>query len=131
MTDANIAELEAIEAVRARAILQRAVETLEALTGDEYVHVETSGVVRTKADFLTALRTGTRRFSRYETSELLIRLYGDVAVVHGVLENDLVTTEGATTPKRARFVRVWVRGDGRAWRNVSHFATELPPLAPQ
>jgi ketosteroid isomerase-like protein len=129
MSDAHIAELEAIEEVRARAVVERDLETLEVITGDDYVHVESGGMLRTKADFLAALHTGTRRFSRYETSERRIRLYGDVAVVHGVVENSLVTPDGASTPKRVRFVRVWVRDDGGAWRNVSHLATELPPLA--
>ena len=129
IVDATTSQITAAEAARAKAIVERDLPVLEALTADDYTHVEASGVLRDKAGFLEALRRGTHRFSRYDTTDLVVQRYGDVAIVRGILENSFVQPSGAERPKRARFMRVYVLQDG-AWRNVSHMATEIPPAAP-
>lgn len=113
----------ALEDARAAAIVNADVGVLDALTDADYVHVEVSGRVRTKAEFLETLRLGGR-FERYEVSDNLIRLYGDAAVVTGEFRNALRLADGGLAAKHARHVRLYVRR-AEGWMNVLHQATAL------
>ena len=127
-SDADRRAVAALEALRAAAIVSADTDTLAAMTDADYVHVETSGRVRTKQDFLETLRSGPGRFERYDVRENVIRLYGDAAVVTGVFENAYRAASGQCTVKTARHIRVYVRRAGR-WMNVSHQATALETTA--
>ncbi|BCW87628.1 hypothetical protein sos41_07580 [Alphaproteobacteria bacterium SO-S41] len=126
--DADRLVIAALEDRRAAAIIAADVDTLAAMTDADYVHVETSGRVRTKQDFLETLRSGPGRFERYDIRENVIQLYGDAAVVTGVFENAYRAADGQCTAKTARHIRVYVRRSG-GWMNVSHQATALDTAA--
>jgi hypothetical protein len=121
---ANVAQIEAIEASRVRAILEADLEVLGNITDDDYLHVDSSGAVRTKGEFLDKIRQGDGRYERYSISENNIRIYANSAVVMGVFENTYRPRHGDCIMKRARHIRVYVRRDD-GWRNVSHQATSL------
>ncbi|MET0291498.1 MAG: nuclear transport factor 2 family protein [Steroidobacteraceae bacterium] len=110
---------------RIEALVAGDLATLDALTADDYTHVETNGGLRTKAEFFALLARGDVRFVRWTIDENTVRLFGDVAVVTGRYRNVVRTADGEQPEKRARHQRVWVRRDG-AWRNVAHQATRLP-----
>lgn len=120
----DLAVIAALEEARAAAIVAADVATLEAMTDADYVHVEASGRVRTRAEFLETLRSGAARFERYELSDNRIQLYGDSAVVTGQFTNVLVSLDGNRTTKTARHMRVYVRR-AAGWANVCHQATEI------
>ena len=123
-SDTDRRAIAALEELRAAAIVSADTKALAAMTDADYVHVETSGRVRTKQDFLETLRSGPGRFERYDVTENVIRLYGDTAVVTGVFDNAYRTADGHCTAKTARHIRVYVRRAG-GWTNVSHQATAL------
>lgn len=119
----------AAEAQRTRALLAADIPALERLTGEEYTHVETGGVLRDKAGFLAAMARPDVRFTSWVTEENRIRLYGDTAVVTGRYYNTVRTAAGEQPRKYARHLRVWVRRNG-AWQNIAHQATQLVAAPP-
>lgn len=118
------AEIAALEATRARAIVERDVRALRAMTAEDYVHVEASGALRDRAGFLSVLTSGAGRFVRYDLIENHIAVLGDAAMVTGIFENAFQAADGAVTPKRARHLRVYARLAG-GWLNIAHQATAL------
>ena len=120
----------ALEQQRCTALVAGDMAVLDALTADDYTHVESSGGVRDKAGFLAAMGRTDQRFVEWVIVENSVRVYGDVAVATGCYHNTLQTAAGVQPTKHARHQRVWVRRDG-SWRNVAHQATALavPPPA--
>lgn len=128
MTDEE-REVATVEARRAAAIVAADVATLDAITDEDYVHVEANGAVRTKREFLSVLAGGERHFTRYDLNDNRIRVFfGAVAVVTGSFENAATGRDGGLTIRKARHTRVYVRRPG-GWRNVSHHATAFPTPA--
>ncbi|MEU9348520.1 nuclear transport factor 2 family protein [Streptomyces sp. NPDC048278] len=116
----------AVERRRAKAMVEADAATLAELTADSYTHVESSGVARTKEEFLRGLATGEYRFESFVVDENRVRVYGDTAVVTGRYHNDIRTPEGLQPTKYALHTRVYVKAHGR-WLNVAHQATEARP----
>ena len=115
-----------IDEQRARALVAVDIPTLERLTAAEYIHVESSGTVRTKREFIDGLWNGSYRFRSFVIDENHVALYGDVAVVTGRYHNEVVLNSGAQPVKHARYLRVYVSRDG-TWVNVAHQATQIVP----
>ena len=126
--DDGAAVVAAIEAARASAIVEADVATLSRITDEDYIHVETSGLVRTKREFLATIGSEAGRFERYLLIENHIRVYGAVAVVTGGFENTYRAADGRQTAKTARHIRIYLRGDG-GWTNISHQATLVASLS--
>ena len=63
--------------------LQGDAEALDRLWADELRVVVPRMTPLSKAEALSFFRSGRMKFSRYETSELGVRVYGDTAVVTG------------------------------------------------
>lgn len=122
MTNRDVEEVLAIDARRIAALVAGDLATVEALTAEDYTHVETNGGRRDKAGFLALLARPDFRFVRWTIDENVARVFGDVAVVTGSYRNVTRTAAGEQPEKRARHIRVWVRTNG-AWRNVAHQAT--------
>ena len=119
-------EVLAVEAVRLQALLDGDVETLDRITGADYVHVASTGRVRDKAQFLAGLANREYRFKRFVIEQNNVDMLGsgDAAVVTGRYRNVIETRDGVQPVKQARHIRVYARRDGR-WINVSHQATEI------
>jgi hypothetical protein len=113
-----------VENERIQALLQKDFTTLERIMAEEYLHVESNGTIRTKAQFLAALKAGEFAFDSFDIEENSIRTYGGTAIVIGRYSNR-IRTGGKTLPtKRARHLRVYVKRAGY-WQLVAHQATEL------
>lgn len=70
------------------------------------------------------LRSGRFKFTRYETSDLSIRFYGDTAIVTGHLQRTRKMGENETQDDW-HFSKVYVR-HGKEWRVVLWQASEEP-----
>lgn len=114
-------EVLALDSRRIDALLRNDVEALDAITAEDYSHVESSGGARNKAQFLAGRRNGRSPFSTFVIEENAVTIYCNVAVVVGRYHNSV---RGSSTVKRARHLRVYVHRDGE-WRNVAHQATEI------
>ncbi len=120
----------AADARRIAALVAKDLATVDALTAEDYTHVETNGGRRDKAGFLALLRQPEFRFVRWTIDENTVRVFGDVAVVTGSYRNVTRNAQGEQPEKHARHLRVWVRTNG-AWRNVAHQATAIVQGSPQ
>jgi ketosteroid isomerase-like protein len=76
----------------------------------------------TKKVALNFARSGKMRFSRYATSDLNTRVYGDTAVVTGRLQRTRMVG-GKEMSDDWRFTKVYIRRAGQ-WRVVSFHASE-------
>ena len=94
--------------------------TMEALLSADVTFIGTSGSMRGRADFLASRSTSALpRALTYEYADVLVRLYGSVAVVTG-----RESTTGAGTTFQARFTHVWAARGG-AWQLVAIQRTDV------
>jgi hypothetical protein len=123
MQSDGVTEVLAVEALRVKALVDGDIATLDRITSSDYRHVESTGKVRTKDQFLRDLEQGGYRFDSFVIDENQIRIFGDTAVVTGRYHNDIRTKLGLQPTKHALHVRIYVREGGK-WINVAHQATE-------
>jgi hypothetical protein len=123
-TAAHLEVLE-IDKARADALVRADVEMLRRVMSEDYTHVESTGRMRDKTDFLEGLRRGDYRFESFVIDENQVRFFGNTAIVTGSYHNDIRTPVGLMPTKYARHLRVYVRRDS-TWQNVAHQATEVP-----
>jgi hypothetical protein len=88
---------------------------------DDYLAITPLGQVITKADTVAARKSGQLRYDAIEISDMVVRVYGSMAVVTAradVRGKDL----GEEFNGPYRFTRIWVRRNGH-WQAVSYQAT--------
>ena len=99
------------------------VATLNRIYANDYVLITAEGVVRSKQDQISELKSGKLRFAPLKPMERTVRLFGDVALVTsrdpaGIVRN------GQEIGGDLRMVRVYVQRSGR-WQLVSAQATRV------
>jgi ketosteroid isomerase-like protein len=103
------------------AAIKRDVGFVERTLADDYVSIGPLGQVASKADTITARRTAQLHYDSIEVSEMVVRLYGNTAIVTARAEvkgRDL----GEDFSGPYRFTRVWVKRNGQ-WQAVSYQGT--------
>ena len=112
---------ERLEAEWNRAHVQGDASVLDRLYGGDVVIVVPGMRVMTKSDALGMLQPGRMTFDRYDTSELQVRVYDQMAIVTGRLRRTRVIAD-----KKAdddwRFTKVYARRAG-GWQVVSFHAS--------
>ena len=108
------------------ALLQRDIPTLEKIWADDYVFVNASGKVLTKAQRLANVKSGaTTLDSINEEENITVRVYQNSAVA-----TSRVTIKGKyggqPTKGQYRSMHVWVRGPA-GWQLVSNQLTAMTP----
>jgi len=116
---------QAIEKYRT-ALLQRDTSALEKIWADDYIFVNASGEVLTKAQRLANAKSGaTTLDSINEEENINVRVYQNSAVA-----TSRVTIKGQyagqPTSGQYRSTHVWVKGTA-GWQLVSNQLTALPP----
>lgn len=118
-------EAEVLRAARARheADFRADRAALDTLLADDLTYGRTSGVVHTKAQVLAMVgATGPYALDYSRPDSLRVRVYGDAAVVTGLLTVKL-TAQAA--PYTLRYTDTWAWRNGR-WQLVAFQATRLP-----
>lgn len=119
--DAVIREVLDLERHAKEASLHNDVAFTEHAFADDYIAIGPLGNVITKADALNAKRRAQLHYDVFDCTEMVVRVYGDTAVVTARAEvkgKDL----GEDFSGPYRFTRVWVRRNGE-WQAVSYQAT--------
>lgn len=108
-------EIQWLEQARCRALVAGDVAALGVLMADDLVHIHGNGHMDGKADYLHGV-AGKYRFHRIERGDLTIRVYGDIVVVNGPLEQ-AVSVNGVDKINQIKAVvtQTWVRG-AEGWR---------------
>ena len=99
-----------------RALMSADLEALARIFADDYVQYDPSGKAVSKQEVLTALRSGAVRYPSIVSTGRRIRLFGEVAIVHGS-ELDEVEAEGRRFSVRYLYMDVVCKRDGR-WQIV-------------
>jgi ketosteroid isomerase-like protein len=103
------------------ASLRRDAEFSLRTLADDYVAITPLGQVATKQDTVSARRSGQLRYESMNISDMVVRLYGDTAVV--TARADVKGHQlGEDFSGPYRYTRVWVRRNGH-WQAVSYQAT--------
>lgn len=123
--DQDLARFTQLESQWNDAHLQGDAEALDRLWADELRVVVPRMTPLSKPEALSFLRSGRMKFSRYETSELDVRVYGDAAVVTGRVRRSRERA-GLMVEDDWRFTKIYMRTAG-AWRVVAYHASETGP----
>jgi ketosteroid isomerase-like protein len=115
MMDVRQQEVIEAEALRCQAIADGDMRALAALLSDDYLHVHGDGRIGGKADYIAGVERAPRVPVR---SNLVVRLFGDVAVLTGDLLNtiDFPDRDKLVIDTTATFV---LRAERGAWTFVS------------
>jgi hypothetical protein len=96
---------------------------LDRTTTEDYTITRDNGVVRTKAETLQGIKDGTTKFDSFVVSDVLVRVYGETAVV--TFHEDIHGSRaGKDMSGQFREVRVFVKRGG-AWRAVMAQRTRI------
>jgi ketosteroid isomerase-like protein len=113
-----------LEQVWNQAHLNNDAAVLETLWADDLTVMVPGMAAMGKSDVLSFVKTGRMKFSRYETTDLKVRSFGDTAIVSGNLFRSR-TLGGTLREDRWQFMKVYARRSGK-WMVVAFTATEAP-----
>jgi uncharacterized protein (TIGR02246 family) len=99
-----------------RALMAADVEALARIFADDYVQYDAAGRAFTKQQVLDNLRTSAIRYPSIVSTGRRIRLFGDMAIVHGS-EDDEVEADGKRFPVRYLYMDAVLKRGGR-WQIV-------------
>jgi ketosteroid isomerase-like protein len=103
------------------ASLQRDADFPLRTLAEDYVAITPLGQVTTKQETISARRSGQLRYESMNVTDMVVRLYGDTAVV--TARADVKGHQlGEDFSGPYRYTRVWVRRNGH-WQAVSYQAT--------
>ena len=99
-----------------RALMAADIAGLSRIFADDYVQYDASGAPHSKSEVLEGLRTSKVRYPSIVSTGRNIRLFGEMAIVHGS-EADEVESGGKSFPVRYLYMDVALKRDGR-WQIV-------------
>jgi hypothetical protein len=146
-SDSAESELRAAMAERLQASLEGNSEKTASLMADEYIQTDISGHVQDKATWFKEyfdpvaglIKAGKFRWEVYEQKELQFRVYGDAAVVMGVLDakgtgarwvpqsHTWMADPNATLSGSFRFTHLYIKRNGKWLLAALHNAVPFPP----
>jgi ketosteroid isomerase-like protein len=115
--------IRALESQRGQALLKADTVALSQLVADDFVEISRLGTVRTRADNMREIGSGTLKLTAVRYDSMSVRIYGDVAVLQGIADNT-GTFRGFPFAGKIRYTRIFVRRDGR-WRAVAMQQTSM------
>jgi ketosteroid isomerase-like protein len=120
---------QALDAARqelATATLERDLDGLGRIYSDDYLLTNRRGQNRTKQDRLRMLASGELRYlSVGEEAEVATAIYGNVAIVRGLVSSAEYVRGGVTSQTGPRrFMAIWVH-DGNRWQQVARQLTAV------
>ena len=117
----TIREIVDLERQTKEAVLHRDAEFPKRILADDYVAITPLGQVTSKQEAISARRSGQLRYESMNITEMVVRLYGDTAIV--TARADVKGHQlGEDFSGPYRYTRVWVRRKGH-WQTVSYQAT--------
>ena len=107
-----------------RAIVARDAHRVSDLLADDWVLVSGAGKMKTKEEILAELARPEVEFQELDARDVMVRVWGDTAVVTGTL-HQRYRLRGQQTELTLRYTDTWTRS-GDSWRQVSVHTTRLP-----
>jgi ketosteroid isomerase-like protein len=123
----NEQQIEALYHAGDAALIRADVAALSEILADDYIQYNDAGQPFTRQQILNNFRSGAIRYPSIVSTGRVIRLFGDLAVVHGS-EDDEVETAGTRSRVRYMYLDVLLKREGK-WKLV---ASQLArPMDPQ
>jgi ketosteroid isomerase-like protein len=117
----TIREIVEMERQAREASIHRDADFSQRTLAEDYVAITPLGQVTTKQDTVSARKSGQLRYDTIDVSDMVVRVYGDMAVV--TARADVKGHQlGEDFSGPYRYTRVWVRRTGH-WQAVSYQAT--------
>jgi hypothetical protein len=117
----TIREIVEMERQAREASIRRDAEFSQRTLAEDYVAITPLGMVTTKQDTVSARKNGQLRYDTINVSDMVVRVYGDTAVV--TARADVKGHQlGEDFSGPYRYTRIWVRRTGH-WQAVSYQAT--------
>ena len=114
----------AVEHAWGNALLKRDVAGLSRCLADEWALITSDGTRVTKAVALADLKSGALEIDSFRLDDVTVRLYGNTAVVRGLI-TEQSKLRGKDTSGKSRFTDVFVKRDGH-WQAVASHESNLP-----
>jgi ketosteroid isomerase-like protein len=108
-------EVLSAEAARCAAVAAADAGAMQELLHEDYVHVTGGGATMDREQYIACVGETARVHERHD---LVVRIFGDAAVVQGPLDNRMSTPDGGVRLIEAFVTQVVVRQDG-GWRFVA------------
>ncbi len=116
-------EIRQVEDKRREALLRSDTAALDQILADEYFVRNQFGQIQTKAQVISALKSGELKFESIVEDDVSVRVYGDAAVVTGRATSKHEGREST----QIRFTRVYVKQRVH-WQAVTY---QVTPIAQQ
>lgn len=100
------------------ATLKNDIEANNRLLADNWMNINPDGSVTTKAKLLELLKDGSFKIMSIENDEVMVRVYGDAAVVTGRSTTKRTGQGSEVVARQVRFTRVYAKSKGQ-WQVVS------------
>jgi ketosteroid isomerase-like protein len=107
-----------LESEGREAALKNDLEANDRLLADNWLNINPDGSITTKAKLMELLKDSSFKITSIENDEVLVRAYGDSAVVTGRSTTKRVGPGGEVLARQVRFTRVYAKSKGR-WQVVS------------
>ena len=128
MSDDAIAQIRKLEEKRSQLLVAADIGGLSALLADDLVHIHTTGVVETKAQYLAGVQNRLQ-FLSANRRDYNVRVFGDVAVATGRLDQAVkIKATGQERKLEAVTTQVWRKSAG-TWVICSFHACLIPQAA--
>lgn len=115
------AKILAMQHVWGQAYVSKDPKALERILDDEFVNVDSDGILQTKAEVVAEVRTSTT--VQFLTESMIVHLHGNTAIVTGVFEIKGVS-RGKPYAQRERFVDTWLYRNGQ-WTSIAGLVTRI------
>lgn len=119
-----ITEIEALEARRRNALVDKDFATLADMMDEALLYVHSSAVAEDKALYLKKLRDGHYLYSDLKSVRRELRVFGDLVLADGDLQIT-VKVAGADKVIMSRYLQAWARR-ANGWKMVSWQSTPIP-----
>jgi ketosteroid isomerase-like protein len=107
------------------AMVKGDVDTFSHCIGDDWVLTYSDGTLITKPMAQADLKEGALRIESFRLDDIKVRLYGDTAIVTGLITEKSKFRDKDTSGQR-RFTDVFVKRDGR-WQAVASHESDVSP----
>jgi len=107
-----------------KALAANDVAALDKLISDDLLYTHSGSNTDTKATYMDGLKSGTLKYSTFEYDKLESKMYGNTALVFGVVHVKSIS-KGTPGESHLRILHVWVKQKG-TWQLVAHQSTKLP-----
>lgn len=126
MTDTELfAHVTGLDDARTAAILAGDFDRLESFLGNGLRYIHSSGADEDRATYLARLRDGYYQYRGLVSLARDFRRYGDVVLVNGDVEIDVIARRTVHKHFRSRYLQVWAL-EAEGWKMVSWQSVALP-----